>query len=346
MKKRILITPLNWGLGHATRCIPIINALIAYGFEPVIASDGIALALLKKEYPDLEYIELLSYNITYPNKGSLKWYLLKEFLRISRIIKREKKLIEYIVAHNKIDGIISDNRFSAYSKKVPSVYITHQINVLSGEMTFFSSKWHQRIIANYDECWIPDNEDLALSGRLGDASKINFNTKYIGPLSRFENKSKETAFDLMVLLSGPEPQRSIFENILLFELNNYNGKVLFVKGIIEPEQTKKVSANITFYNYMTSNELENAINSSKLVLSRSGYSTVMDLAKLGKKAFFVPTPNQYEQEYLAKHLEVENIAPYCTQENFSVKKLSEIENYNGFNATKFLELPRTLFRLF
>lgn len=147
MKKRILVAPLNWGLGHATRSIPIIKALIDEGFEPIIASDSVALTLLQKEFPNLSYVELPSYNVTYAKNGKhFKRKFLKDSPKLSKAIKAKKKAIDYVVKNNNISGIISDNRLGVRNKHVPSVFITHQLNVLSGNTSWLSTKVHQKII--------------------------------------------------------------------------------------------------------------------------------------------------------------------------------------------------------
>ena len=346
MKKRILIAPLNWGLGHATRCIPIINALLKYDFEPILASDGNALVYLRKEFPNLEYIELPSYNITYPKKGSFRWHFLRKSPNIIRAKKKEQKVISSLVDSKRIDGIISDNRFGVFSEKVPSVYITHQLNVYSGNTSWISTKIHRRTVHRFDECWVPDTINSSLSGELSNFKNLKTKVKYIGELSRFKKETLETEYDLLILLSGPEPQRGMLENLLLEQLNNFEGNIAFVKGVIEDKQTKVVNENVTSYNYLNSHQLNEVINKSALVLSRSGYSTIMDLAKLGKKVFFIPTPGQYEQEYLANHLKNKNIAPFATQKDFKIQHLKNEENYKGFDQIAFEELPKNLFGLF
>ncbi|MBN4047295.1 glycosyltransferase [bacterium AH-315-P13] len=347
-KKRILVAPLNWGLGHAARSIPIINALIEHSYEPIIASDGNALQFLKKEFPDLEAIELPSYNIKYPKKGHLlKWKLLKDAPNIINAVKAEKKLASKIIDTYNIKGIISDNRFGVYSNKAPSVYITHQLNVLSGSSTWFSSKIHQRFIKKFDECWIPDVEaEPNLSGKLGHSKNHDFNLKYIGPLSRFTKIDCELVYDLLVILSGPEPQRTIFETQLLEQFKRYKGKVLFVKGVIENHQTINKHEHITIYNFMLTQELEKAINESEVVFTRSGYTTIMDLAKLNKKAFFIPTPGQFEQEYLAKHLQELQLVPNCNQADFKIEMLHKVNNYKGLQLINFDADFKGLFSLF
>lgn len=348
MSKRILIAPLNWGLGHATRCIPIINELIKNNFEPVIGSDGSALSLLKKEFPMLEGVELPSYNINYSKKGSyFKLKLISNIPSIALAIKNENNFIKQFVKTHHIDGIISDNRLGLYCKQVPCVIMTHQLNVLSGNTTWLSTKLHQKFINRFDECWIPDFKgDKNLSGTLGHSKNISISTKYIGPLSRFKKIASDMKYDLMVLLSGPEPQRTLLQNMLLTDLKNYNGNVLFIKGKVESEQKIKKDEKMIVYNYMTSPELEQAMNESQLILSRSGYTTIMDLAKLDKKAFFIPTPGQYEQLYLAKKLKDDLIAPFCLQDDFSIEKLDEVKDFNGFENSESYTNFQNLFSLF
>jgi uncharacterized protein (TIGR00661 family) len=331
MKKNILIAPLNWGLGHATRCIPIIKALEENNFTPIIASDGVALALLKKEFPHLKAIELPAYDISYAEKGkNFKWKLLAQMPKMFSAILKEQKRTAQLISEYAIDGIISDNRLGVYSNQIPSVFITHQLNVLSGKTSWLTTQVHARFITKFDQCWVPDNESLLnLTGELGHLKKPLKNVVYVGPLSRFEKKRKKTKYDLMVILSGPEPQRTFLEEKLMRELQSYTGTVIFIKGVVEELQTSHSENHITYYNFMNSEQLETAFNQSKAVLCRSGYTTVMDLAKLGKKAFFIPTPGQYEQEYLAHKYTLEGIAPSCSQDEFSIEKLTDLENFNG-----------------
>lgn len=347
-KTRILVAPINWGLGHATRCIPVINALIEHDFEPLIASDGDSLELLKKEFPQLQTFELPSYNINYPKKATrFKLKLLKDSPHFLRTIKKEKGVIEELVRAEHISGIISDNRFGARHNQIPSVFITHQLQVLSGNTTWLSSKLHQQIISKFNECWVPDYKDAKnLSGVLGHVDSYKHVIKYLGPLTRFKKHELKTKYNLMVLLSGPEPQRSLLEYQLLQQLKHYRGKIIFIKGKIEPHQKIEEWDNLIVYNFMTCKELEIAINESDLILSRSGYTTIMDLAKLGKKAFFIPTPGQFEQEYLAKKFMEEGIAPFISQAKFDIKLLSNIEGFKGFQSQGDVIDYKKLFSLF
>lgn len=330
-RRKILIAPLNWGLGHATRCIPIIKALLEEGFEPILASDGIALQLLHKEFPSLLLLELPSYQIEYTTKGaSFKWKMIKNSPKMMEAIFKERQLVKKWVKEYELIGLISDNRLGVYSKKIPSIFITHQLNVLTGNTSWITSKLHQFIIKKYDECWVPDHENFPnLSGKLGHLDNPHFKINYIGPLSRFSKKDVSKKYDLMVILSGPEPQRTLLETLLTTEVKRFKGKVVFIKGLVESQQKVEQNENITFYNFMTSSKLEQTFNESELVLSRSGYTTVMDIAKLGKKAFFIPTPGQFEQEYLAKKYKKDGMVPMAKQEKFVIENLAEVDLYKG-----------------
>ncbi|MEL6975845.1 MAG: glycosyltransferase, partial [Bacteroidota bacterium] len=343
---------LNWGLGHATRCIPIINALLERGHQPFLASDGVALSLLQKEFPELPAFELSSYKIKYAEKGrNFKVKMIWDSPKVIKAMRAEKKEIKKLIKKHEFDGIISDNRLGVYSKKLPCVFITHQLNVLSGNTTWMSSKAHQKIIKKFDACWVPDVSGKPnLTGKLGHLTKTKLNIAYLGPLSRFEKKDMPLKYDLMVLLSGPEPQRTFLEEKLLEELKQFEGKVLFVKGKIEDEQNREEiqleKGHIEVYNFMQSRTLEEAINSSAQVLCRSGYTTVMDLAKLEKKAFFIPTPGQYEQEYLAKRLQKQELVPFCKQVDFTLSELERITKFKGLNEFETLTDYDALFEVF
>ncbi len=331
MMRKIIVAPLNWGLGHATRCIPIIKALQNNNCIPIIASDGAALLLLQKEFPHLTTYELPTYGIQYTKNKSLKWGLFLNLPRIVKTVKKERKIIAKIVAKEKATGIISDNRFGAYTTKVPSVYITHQIRVFSGSTTMITSKLHQKIIKKFTACWVPDFKGQKnLSGKLSHDIKVDFPVKFIEPLSRLNHQEEDKKYDILVLLSGPEPQRTLLEDKLIKELKNRKEKILFVRGLVEKMQNQSANKNILFCNFMLCDELQKAISQSKVVISRPGYSTIMDLYKLRAKAFFIPTPGQFEQEYLAEYLAYKKIAPFCKQDDFNYVLLNALRQYSGF----------------
>ena len=336
VSRNILVAPLNWGLGHAMRCIPIIRELQKNGFCPILASDGDALEMLRKEFPDLQRLELPSYEIEYAKNGkNFKWKMLRNSPKMIEAVLNEKTIVKKWVTEFRLRGIISDNRLGVVSGKVPSVFITHQLNVLTGSTSWFTGILHRMIIKKFDECWVPDFEAKPnLSGRLGHLKNPGFRIEYIGPLSRMEKRELPLEYDLMVLLSGPEPQRGMLEEILKEQIARYEGKVIFISGKVAAKQLYEKTRNVSYYNFMNSAQLENAINQSKLVLCRSGYTSIMDLAKLQKKAFFIPTPGQYEQVYLAGKLKKEGLAPYAEQDRFRIENLFEVDLYRGLNIAQ------------
>ena len=334
-EKRILVAPVNWGLGHATRCIPIIRALLQYQSVPVIASDGVALALLKKEFPHLETVSLPSYGIEYAKKArNFKLKMLWDSPKIIKAIQKEKKAVKGIIEDYTIDGIISDNRFGVRSNHVTSVYLSHQLKVLSGPTTLLTSWVHRRYIRKFDECWVPDTPESRFSGTLSQYRSIGIPLKYLGILSRFNPEELPIKNDLLIILSGPEPNRSQLEASLFDLLQRFEGKVCIVRGTTKPLGWKKVQSNIEVHDLMISKDLEREINQSELIISRSGYSSVMDMAALGKRAFFIPTKGQYEQEYLASYLQEQNWAQFATEATFSLSLLKNLNPSVRFEVTE------------
>ncbi|MEO5781916.1 MAG: glycosyltransferase [Ginsengibacter sp.] len=305
-KPRILIAPLEWGLGHATRCIPIINELLNQNCDVFIAAEGATFYLLKQEFPTLNFLPLMGYRVKYSRKKYfLPWKILAQFPKIVFTIYKEHQWLKKMVMQNKIDAIISDNRFGMYNKKIPSVYITHQLLIKTGNR--FTEKIAQRIhyhfIKKYTECWVPDFEVNGLAGELSHPKKLPGKIKYLGALSRFELKSVEKKYDLLISISGPEPQRTIFEDQILKDLIPYPGQVLFIRGLPEnSEEIKSENPSVEIRNHMSAEKMNEAILQSDMIISRCGYTTIMDLVKLQKKAILIPTPGQTEQEYLAKYL--------------------------------------------
>jgi len=314
----------------------------------LLASDGAALALLKNEFPELPYIELPSYNITYTKKGVfLKWKLLLKLPQLIKTMGAEKKVVKKLVAEGKIHGIISDNRMGVFSKKVPSVVLTHQLRVLSGNTSYFSSKIHQKLIKKFTECWVPDLAGpINLSGILGHLDKTDVSVTYIGPLSRMSKKILPIKFDVLCILSGPEPQRSLLEKKLMEVFKTSKKRVALVQGTVRDKKTVTDNQGITVFNFLETRELEKLINQSEIVVARSGYTTIMDLAVLDKPAFFIPTPGQYEQKYLAKKLKEQGMVPSCKQEKFNEKKLRKVALYKGLGKFSAREDYSDLFSLF
>ena len=319
--KKILVAPLNWGLGHATRCIPIIKELSNQGAEVLLASDGRALDLLKKEFPGFPFFELPSYGITY-TYNSIALNMLMAMPKIIQAVFNEKKAIKKIIANHQIDGIISDNRLGCFSKKIPCAFISHQINLIisSSLLQFIGRHLNYFFIKKYSECWIPDLAGGSnLSGILSHHTPFE-NLKYLGALSRMEKIEAERKFDIIVVLSGPEPQRSILEKTILEQAKNLPYKFLIIQGKTEVRRQFSVVGNVHVVTSMTGKILNEAIAASDLFIGRTGYSTIMDLAKLEKPALLIPTPGQTEQEYLGQLLSKNNFFQIQNQNDINLEK--------------------------
>ncbi len=336
--KKVLITPLDWGLGHATRSIPIIRELISRGCSVSIGGSGDSLTLLQKEFPSLTFFELPGYNPIYPSEGSMVWKMASQLSKFRRVIREEHKCVERIISENKIDLVISDNRYGCWTEKIPCVFISHQTNILMpkrfGWIAGIVRHFNTKMINRFTYCCIPDYPDgHSLAGDLTSFGKHNITTKllHIGPLSRFKSSAtREKKFDVLCIFSGPEPQRSILEEIVMSQLPSSGLKYFVVRGVF----SSSLIEDNHVVNFLTTEKLQEAIEQSEIIIARSGFSTVMDLAALGKKAIFIPTPGQTEQEYLADTLMKKKIAFSMPQYTFDLSKAwKESEHYIGFTPS-------------
>ncbi len=339
-KKRILVCPLDWGLGHATRCIPIIRELQNQGAEVIIAADKRPMGLLKNEFPTAEFIVFPGYEISYPGNGNMALQMFKQMPKIISGIYKENQLLQEIIKKHNIDGVVSDNRYGLWSTRIPCIFMTHQIMIkCPGYFKLLEPVLYtinRLFMSRYSQCWIPDFEGSEnLSGDLSHEYALPQNTFFIGPLSRFvleDDTQKETHFDLLVLLSGPEPQRSIFEYLILKQLLNTELKVLMIRGIPNAKSEMHPNKNIELKSHLNAGEMQEAILRSDFILSRPGYSTIMDVVALHKKAAFVPTPGQTEQKYLAAYHQAKGSFHYQQQHEFNLETLLvESANYKGMD---------------
>ncbi len=337
-KKRILIALLDWGLGHAARCIPVINELVRQNADVIMAADGRPYDLLRKEFPQLHVIRFPGYSIQYSGKENLLWKILKQLPSFLNSFVTEHKFLEQIIKELQIDAVISDSRYGVFSKSVPSVFLIHQLRILLPR----GLSWCEPIIAllnrrrinKFSECWIPDYDNKQnLSGRLSHNTPLPKNCHYIGALSRIKNIPEiKKELDILVILSGPEPQRALFEDILIEQLKKTSYHSFIVRGIPEKSIRIKLSDTITAISSVQSDELSRLIAASQIIIARSGYSTIMDLSFVGAKAIFVPTPQQTEQEYLAKSLKEKMICYSETQADFQLERaMDESKKYSGFH---------------
>jgi len=328
--KKVLIAPLDWGLGHATRCIPVINEFLNQGCEVQIASSGDALILLKKEFPSLKSHQLTSYRAEYSRSLPFMIKIILQLPKFLLVIGREHKEIATLIDQEEIDIVISDNRYGCWSKDIPSVLITHQVNILMSSkwkwmewIINFGNHWQIRKFAT---CWVPDFAD-GVTGKMSDGQEVK--STRIGMLSRFERRHAELKYEVLAVLSGPEPQRSLLEEKLRLQLAASNLNYFMVLG----KPAGSTSCSEREAGHLNAFQLNELMESARVIVARSGYTTVMDLWKLGKKAIFIPTPGQTEQEYLADKLMKKGIAFSKGQDEFDLQQaLRESSAYKGFDS--------------
>ena len=332
INKRILVAPLDWGLGHATRCIPLIRTLQKLGCEVWIATSGKQEILLKEECPGAHFLYLPGYGVQYGKRGVML-RLLRQIPVIRRHIFTENAWLQQAIREHAIDGVISDNRYGLYSKVVPCVLITHQLALqMPRWANFFFGRGVQQMlydhIEHFGECWVPDlpEKDRSLAGAMSHPAKLpNIGVRYIGWLSRFKMPinppKKEDA--ILISISGPEPQRGMLEEMVLRQIPVLKGKYWLVRGIPGNDNNAipEVPENVTVYNHVPAQKMQELMLSCSLLVSRSGYSTLMDALVLGTPIACIPTPGQTEQEYLSKRLAEKGWSVSLKQEHFNLEEL-------------------------
>jgi hypothetical protein len=371
---KILVAPLDWGLGHATRCIPVIKELINQRCDVWVAATGAQKMLLEEEFPFLPFVELPGYGIKYGKNRALTIFrLIFSIPKILIRIKREKTWLRAFQVTEDPDAVFSDNRYGLYAPGLFSVFISHQLRIRT-PFGKFTDGWLQRInyraICRFSRCWVPDVEGgRSLAGELSHPARLPaITTRYIGWLSRLDffapispapadlsalapssppAKPFPAPGSLLVLLSGPEPQRTILENRIMEQAASWPGPITLVRGLPGGENPngKKPgrhaqaispvpSPNMIIHDHLPAAALAAVIREAGFVLSRAGYSTVMDLMKMGKKAIFIPTPGQTEQEYLGNYLAGRRLALCVRQSTFSLPEtMAEARDFPFAYAT-------------
>ena len=303
-RKKVLVAPLNWGLGHATRCIPIIRQLCDAGLEVHIGSDGAALILLKKEFPQLTIHHLAPLHITYGK--NFNWHLFRQSFRFIQSIKEDQKRTRALSSIQPFDYIISDNRYGVHYPGSYNVLLTHQLQIFRPRwLRPLSRLMIRRLTASYQACWIPDfSADYQLTGLLS-GPRLNIPKVFIGILSRLIRKQVPIHYEWAIVLSGPEPNRTALENKILNQFSKIvkPPKSILIRGlpITENILSSRHSA-LTILNFADSTQLNDIVNASRFVICRSGYTSIMDMITMIKPAILIPTSGQTEQEYLAHRL--------------------------------------------
>ncbi|MEZ5001671.1 MAG: glycosyltransferase [Chitinophagales bacterium] len=339
--RTVFIAPLNWGLGHATRTIPIIHEVMAKGAKVILGGDGRSLKLLEKEFPMLTAIELPSYGVLYSEGSQMVATTLWRAPKYLSAVRSEHLALQKIIEEKNIDLVISDNRYGLWSKKVKTVFICHQLALIPPTMLDWATpavyRLHRTFMDRFDEIWIPDYESSkSLAGRLVHQFPLAEKMKLIGGLSRFNDDLPVVGIeelgqiDVVCVLSGPEPQRSLLEAKIRKQVSSMDRNVLIVQGKTENYKIEK-EGNMTSVSYLTSSSLFSVLKVANVVVARSGYSTIMDLSSLGKKAILIPTPGQTEQVYLANNLSQRNIAVVQQQSQLDIKQaLMAVQQTKGF----------------
>jgi predicted glycosyltransferase len=362
MPQHVLIAPLDWGLGHATRCIPIVERYLETGATVYLAGSGASLNVLKTQFPTLQPFELPAYDVQYGKKGSVL-SIIKQIPHILRTIRAENFALQRILEKHPIDLVISDNRYGFRAKNTHNIFICHQIAPLPpkgfGWVRSFLFRLHLLALRPFQEVWIPDQSSTLkqipqtrnpksktqhiLSGTLSHYKPLSKKFKYIGLLSRFANATMPDHFsidalntempDVVAVLSGPEPQRTIFEEMLIEQAKTLDREMWLVRG--KPSAQVQVTtphSHLTLISHLETPDMHRALHLAHVVISRSGYSSLMDYAILGlEHLILVPTLGQTEQVYLAEQLALQNIAVYAPQNQFDLSKcLREVEQNQGF----------------
>jgi hypothetical protein len=314
---RIVFGICAWGLGHATRTLPIIRKAIKEGHNVSVVSSGRALSMLRQELGDgPDFFKLEDYQP--PGTLNSSMMVLGSILRFPeyvRAIRCEHDFVKRFIWDRKVDVIFSDNRYGFYSRNVPSYFMGHQLRILNplgnGILENGTEIYNKFFLYRYAGVLVPDFEEDGLTGRLAhdlsiiDERRLN----YVGPLSEFHYRPTTEDVDVFVSISGPEPQRSSFERLVSKQLEDFSGKVVTTLG--KPEDNGDSRSNQK--SYLSRNDREELLNRSRIVIARSGYSTLMDLYSIRKRGFLIPTPGQIEQEYLAKY-HMSRRTYYCVSE--------------------------------
>ena len=358
---RILVCSLNWGLGHASRDVPVIRKLVNAGHEVILAGDGMPLKMLETEFPHLRRIHFpQTFRISYFRHlpAWLKIFLLSPFLLYDIFIEHYR--LKKVIRTHQPDMVISDNRYGLWSRGVKSILITHQCSIrLPVPLRFLelpAALVLNMLIEKFDRCWIPDHPGKQnLSGDLSHRFPLPANAEFIGPLSRFSGPAGKVAMGekpwhktladlhepiLMVLLSGPEPQRTRLEKIILKQIPDLEITTLILQGLPGNGPTSKIGPQQFLIPHLPTPLLHQTMQKAGYIICRSGYSSIMDLVNLQKKAMLIPTPGQTEQEYLANRLNGKGTFLSCRQKEIDlqgiVPRLEQFEPVFAFPVKDYL----------
>jgi spore coat polysaccharide biosynthesis predicted glycosyltransferase SpsG len=328
-KKNILICPLEWGLGHAGRMVPLAKRLLQLNHNIFFGSGEEHLDFLKKEIPEATFINFPGFRINYSRYiAQYIIILLKSPLLLYHIF-HEHNTLKRIIKDYSIDIVISDNRIGLWNSEIKTVFVTHQLRIPFPKpfrfLEFIGIQITRSIIRRYSCCFVPDlNGELNVSGRLSHGFRLPVNVRYIGILSRFSDQNNDVnsiSGKCTAILSGPEPQRTILQQKLIKILISTGKPAIILEG--KPGKVFKSYClnNIVCYNHLPDNETIKLLKESDTIITRSGYTTIMELISLGRNALLIPTPGQTEQEYLAEYLSQKGWFTFVTQRDLDENNL-------------------------
>ena len=337
---KVLFAICSWGLGHATRDLPLIREILKAGHSLTLVGRGRSLNLLRDELKNsCRYVDIPDYSSVYSKKDFSVAKFLSYFPIYMNEIVKEHSRIKKLIKAEKYERIISDNRFGVCNKKIPSYFISHQLRFIApGRIKLFELATEGFNYSFFKESFsmflVPDNEENSLSGDLSHNLKYfkKSRVEYLGILSNLKKRKVREDIDYFISLSGPEPQRTILEKKILEQAPSLKGKVVIALG--KPEyQEERILDHLHIFGYLERKKQEEIMNRAKLVITRSGYSTLMELAALGKKALFIPTPGQTEQLYLANyHKKRRNFYSVSQAHLDLVKDVEEAKEYKGLSC--------------
>lgn len=345
---KIILSALDWGLGHTTRIIPVARELALRNVHIVLAGTRKQLQVWSEDLPGHSQIELPGYGVRYGKRLPASWHVLRQFPRLLSVIKTEHKLISQAVAELGIQAIISDNRYGVYAPKIPCVMVMHQfVPPISGPGRLLQPilwKGHQAFLQPFQEIWVPDHQQQSSLAQSMRFPSIDKPVRYLGWTSRLSGIVPQApdflppdmpAPDLLCLLSGPEPQRSLLEEVILNQLPIPGKTCWVVQGLPGHNRLPRSIPGGVLIPYLDAPALKFWLPKAHTVLSRSGYSTLMDLASLGiRHIVLVPTPGQPEQIQLATMLQRQKRAVMVTAKTLRIASLTTRQSEAfGFRTT-------------
>ncbi len=329
MAKKILIAPMDWGLGHTSRCIPLAQHYHSQGHHIFFAGNALQQQLFTASCPFVTTLDLDGYRISYPQEG--RHFMLKMAMQLPRLqqtITREQQWLRQQMQHHAFDVILSDNRYGLYHPAAQSILLTHQLHIQTGSRLGNSIIRHrtQQLINRFDACWVVDDAHIRLAGILSDPISLKIPARYIGWLSQFQLKAYISPHPLqghpyvLAVLSGPEPMRTQLEALFLKQMKALPGQQFIMTGGTL-HQPGHVPDNVRYIPLAGSQEMYTYLQHADSVISRSGYSTVMDVICMQRPALFIPTPGQTEQELIARTLQAKKWFQCSSQDKLDIAAL-------------------------